>query len=552
MSSTSPLVFASRRSPVYAPKAMVAASQPLAVEAGLHVLRRGGTAADAAVAVAAVLAVTEPGSTGLGGDAFALYFDAGSGKTHALNGSGRAPAALTLERVREEGFAAGLPANSPLAITVPGACAAWCDLAGSFGVLDPDAVLDPATRFAQNGFAVGPVTAEAWRHGEDMLRRSPGARALLVDGGRAPREGELFKNPHMADVLTGLIEAVSWDAARDKFYRGDIARRIALAVQESGGVLDALDMAGHASTWDEPIEVEFMGRRVLECPPNGQGLAALVALSTLREYAAENGREALGEPGSALRLHLQIEALRLAFADTRLHAADPDHYDAPLDVLLSAAYARKRAAMLDPDKAAADTKTGVPANTSETVQFCVVDEQGNACSMVNSIYQNFGAGIVPPGLGFALHNRGLGFSLDPDHPGVLAPGKRPYHTIIPGMLLNDDGSLCGPFGVMGRFMQPQGHVQVLTSLLVDGADPQTCLDAPRFCIEVEGDGGILLEEGASPETSAALSAMGHKISPVAGHARAVFGRGQVILRDPGTGILAAGSDPRADGLALGY
>jgi gamma-glutamyltranspeptidase/glutathione hydrolase len=349
-----------------------------------------------------------------------------------------------------------------------------------------------------------------------------------------------------------LADAGSWQAARDWFYTGDPAARIAEIVQESGGVLDACDLAEHRSQWCDPMEVEFMGRRVLECPPNGQGLAALMALATLREYAEQNGLEALGKPGSALRLHLQIEALRLAFADTRLHAADPDNYDAPLKTLLSPGYARQRAALLDPGKAVADVESGVPVNTSETVQFCVVDERGNACSMVNSIYQNFGTGIVPRRMGFALHNRGLGFSLDPDHPGVLAPGKRPYHTIIPGMLLYGDGSLCGPFGVMGRFMQPQGHVQVLMSLLVDGADPQACLDAPRFCIEVEGDGGILLEEGASSETSAALSAMGHKLSPVSGHDRAVFGRGQMILRDPGSGVLVAGSDPRADGLALGY
>jgi gamma-glutamyltranspeptidase/glutathione hydrolase len=545
-----PLVFASRRSSVYAPKAMVAASQPLAVEAGLSVLRQGGTAADAAVAVAAVLAVTEPGSTGLGGDAFALYFDAESQKTYALNGSGRAPAGLTLDKVISMGLGGGLPVLSPLAITVPGACAAWCDLSERFGRLGLAPVLQKAASLASEGFAVGPVTAQAWHEAEGVLQRTLGGLTLLVDNQRAPRPGELFTNPGMAWVLGGLAGAGSPQAARGWFYKGEPAERIAEIVQESGGVLDAYDMAEHRSEWSEPIEVEFMGRRVQECPPNGQGLAALIALATLREYAALNGREALGEPGSALRLHVQIEALRLAFADVRLHAADPDVYKAPLETLLSPDYARERAALIDPGRATADVRSGAPVNTSETVQFSIVDEQGNACSMVNSIYQGFGTGIVPQEMGFALHNRGLGFSLDPEHPGALAPGKRPYHTIIPGMLLHADGTLCGPFGVMGRFMQPQGHVQVLMSLLVDGCDPQTALDAPRFCIEVEGDGDILLEEGAS--AGASLAAMGHKLRPVSGYARAVFGRGQIILRDPGTGVLAAGSDPRADGLALGY
>lgn len=552
MNTFPPLTFASRRSSVYAPRAMVAASQPLAVEAGLAVLRQGGTAADAAVAVAAVLAVTEPGSTGLGGDAFALYFDAGTGRTHALNGSGRAPAGLTLEKVMGMGLGGGLPVLSPLAITVPGACAAWCDLSECFGKLGLSPVLDQAARLARDGFAVGPVTAQAWHEAEGILRRTLGGLTLLVDKRRAPGPGELFTNPGMAWVLDGLAGAGSQNAAKTWFYHGEPARRIAEIVQESGGVLDAYDMAAHASEWSEPVEVEFMGRRVQECPPNGQGLAALIALATLREYAAVNGRQALGEPGSALRLHVQIEALRLAFADVRLHAADPGVYKAPLDMLLSPDYARERAAKIDPGRATADVRSGAPVNTSETVQFCIVDEQGNACSMVNSIYQGFGTGIVPRDMGFALHNRGLGFSLDPDHPGALAPGKRPYHTIIPGMLLYADGSLCGPFGVMGRFMQPQGHVQVLMGLLVDGCDPQAALDAPRFCIEVEGDGVILLEEGAAFGVRSGLAAMGHKPRPVSGYARAVFGRGQVILRDPETGVLAAGSDPRADGLALGY
>jgi gamma-glutamyltranspeptidase/glutathione hydrolase len=531
---------------------MVAASQPLAVEAGLRILRAGGAAADAAVAVAAALAVTEPCSTGLGGDAFALYHDAVTGRTFALNGSGRAPAGLTLDLIEKEGFSGGLPELHALTVTVPGACAAWCDLCERFGALGLDETLGPAARLARGGFAVEPVTAEFWSRGEEALGRAPGGSLFLTADGDAPKPGEKFKNPELGAVLEGLGAAGSPEEAARWFYRGEPAEHIVEAVRAAGGVLDAADLAGHRSEWTEPVEVEFMGRRVQECPPNGQGLAALIALSIVREYAAMRGGEALGGPGSAKRMHVLVEALRLAFADARLHAADPAVYEAPLETLLSVEYARKRAALIEPGRAVADVREGVPAATSETVQFCVVDERGNACSMVNSNYKGFGTGIVPERTGFSLHNRGLGFSLDPEHPGALGPGRRPYHTIIPGMLLNADGSLLGPFGVMGKFMQPQGHLQVLARMLIDGAGPQAALDEPRFCIDVEEDGTVLLEEGVALETGAALADLGHKVETVSGYERAVFGRGQIILRDPETGMLRGGSDPRADGLALGY
>jgi gamma-glutamyltranspeptidase/glutathione hydrolase len=341
------------------------------------------------------------------------------------------------------------------------------------------------------------------------------------------------------------------EEAKEWFYAGEPAELIAEAVQDAGGVLTKSDLSGHRSEWMQPIETGFMGRRVQECPPNGQGITALLALSIVREYMTLHGGQALDAAGSAGRMHVLIEALRLAFADARLHAADPAKYRAPLEKLLSAEYALGRARMIDPARASACAESGVPVASSETVQFCVVDQGGSACSMVNSNYKGFGTGIVPRRMGFSLHNRGLGFSLEPGHPNVLEPGKRPYHTIIPGMLLNADGSLYGPFGVMGAFMQPQGHLQVLTNLLVDGLDPQSALDEPRFCIQVEAGGSILLEEGVTPETASGLEALGHRIRFVSGYDRAVFGRGQVILRDPESGILAAGSDPRADGLALG-
>ena len=546
-----PMSFDSRRSAVYAPKAMVAASQPLAAEAGMHVLREGGSAADAAVAVAAVLAVTEPCSTGPGGDAFALYYDAVAGETFALNGSGRAPAGLGMDLIRNKGLEDGLPELHPFTVTVPGACAAWCDLLARFGAKSMHEVLGPAAALAREGFAVGPVTSEAWKRGEKVLSGAPGGTALLTADGDAPKPGERFDNQELAATLEALMRCGSPEEAKKWFYAGDPAELIAEVVQDAGGVLTKSDMAAHRSEWMQPIETDFMGRRVQECPPNGQGLAALMALSILREYMSVHGREALEAAGSGGRMHVLIEALRLAFADSRMHAADPAGYPAPLGKLLSAEYARSRAEMIDPGRAAADVRAGVPVASSETVQFCVIDQSGNACSMVNSNYKGFGTGIVPRRLGFSLHNRGLGFSLVPGHPNALEPGKRPYHTIIPGMLLNGDGSLFGPFGVMGAFMQPQGHVQVLTNILLDGLDPQAALDAPRFCIQVEADGSILLEEGVSPEAAAALETLGHRVEFVSGYDRAVFGRGQVILRDPESGILAAGSDARADGLALG-
>jgi gamma-glutamyltranspeptidase/glutathione hydrolase len=546
-----PMSFTSRRSAVYAPKAMVAASQPLAAEAGMHVLREGGSAADAAVAVAAVLAVTEPCSTGLGGDAFALYYDAVAGETFALNGSGRAPAGMSMDLIRKSGFEDGLPELHPYTVTIPGACAAWCDLLARFGGKSMHEVLGPAAALARDGFAVGTVTSEAWKRDEEMLSGAPGGTHLLTADGDAPKPGERFDNQELAATLEALMRYRSPEEAKKWFYAGDPAELIAEAVQDAGGVLTKGDMAGHKSEWMQPIETEFMGCRVQECPPNGQGLTALLALSIVREYISQHGRKALGAAGSAGRMHVLIEALRLAFADTLLHAADPARYHAPLEKLLSDEYALSRAKMIDPARAAAEVETGVPVASSETVQFCVVDQSGNACSMVNSNYKGFGTGIVPRRMGFSLHNRGLGFSLEPGHPNVLEPGKRPYHTIIPGMLLNADGSLYGPFGVMGAFMQPQGHLQVLMNLLLDWLDPQSALDEPRFCIQVEAGGPILLEEGISPETASGLEALGHRTEVVSGYDRAVFGRGQAILRDPESGVLAAGSDPRADGLALG-
>lgn len=523
---------------------MVATSQPLASEAGLSLLRAGGNAVDAAVGVAAALNVTEPTSTGIGGDCFALFYEAQTGQITALNGSGRAPAALTLELIEQQGLMGGLPPHHAHCVTVPGACAGWCDLLERHGTMPLADVLAPAIGLAEGGFPVAPITAHAWQAGaERQLARAPGGEELMVDG-RAPRAGEIFRNPGLARTLRAVAEG-----GKDAFYKGSIAGDIARAVRESGGVMATEDLAAHASAWPEPIRATYRGLRVWECPPNGQGLAALLALNVLEGFDLA-GREA----GGADRWHLLIEALRVAFADTAWYVADPAFAPAPLAALLSKGYAAERRRLIDPSRATLDTTRGAPVAGSDTVYFCVVDGWGNACSFINSNYMGFGTGIVPRGRGFTLQNRGHGFVLDPAHPNALAPGKRPYHTIIPGLITREDGSLYGPFGVMGGFMQPQGHVQVVVGMADDGLDPQAALDRPRFCLQTaEAGAELLLEEGTPEGVPEELARRGHRLrAGISGYERAVFGRGQIIRRDPDTGVLWGGSDGRADGCATGY
>ena len=551
--------FDSRRSAVYARGGMVATSQPLAVAAGLEILRQGGSAADAAIATAATLNVTEPTSTGLGGDCFALYYEAASGHVTALNGSGRAPAGLTIDRLRQEGLGTALPPYHPYTITVPGACAGWCDLLERYGRLPRSAVLAPAIRLAEEGFPVASVTAYFWRRSEERLRAAPNGIELTIQG-RAPQPGELFRNPGLAKTLRTIAEG-----GKQAYYQGRIAASITTVVQAAGGCLTEADLAAHTSTWEIPISVPYRGLRVWECPPNGQGLAALLALNILQGFDL-----AALPPLSAARLHLLIEAMRLAFADTRWYVADPATNPAPLAELLSSAYAAERRKLIDPRRATLDQHRGTPTTASDTVYLCAVDADGNACSFINSNYMGFGTGIVPKGWGFTLQNRGHNFSLDPEHPNALAPGKRPYHTIIPGMITKDSSQLSviseqfglsadatqhmlyGPFGVMGGFMQPQGHLQVVVGLVEDGLDPQQVLDRPRFCIDDGTTGGaVSLEEGLPEETVVGLRELGHPVKVVRGYARALFGRGQIIRCSAETGVLCGGSDPRADGCAMG-
>ncbi|WP_415718710.1 gamma-glutamyltransferase family protein [Maridesulfovibrio sp.] len=538
--------FNARRSPVYATKGMVASSQPLATEAGLEILRAGGNAADAAIAVAAALSVLEPCSTGLGGDAFALFYKAKEKKVSALNGSGKSAQAITLEKVTEMGIGSELPLRHAMTVNVPGALGLWADLIEQYGSMSLSEILSPAIRYAMQGFPVSPVTAQLWAEDAEILRTSPGGDQLLING-KAPRCGEIMLNRNLGQLLARLADC-SPHEAKKLFYEGDAAEKIVRVVRENGGFLSERDMADHSSLFQESICVNYRGYEIHECPPNGQGMAALLALNTLADINVSG----LGSPDSPERMHHLIEAMRLAFADARQHVADPEKYSVPLSKLLSPSYGARRAALILPDRAMLEITNGVPVNSSDTVYFCVVDKDGNGCSMVNSVYLGFGTGIVPEGLGFSLQNRGHNFSLNPEHPNVLAGGKRSYHTIIPGICLRADKSLHSTFGVMGGFMQPQGHMQIISAMLDDGVDPQEALNRLRFCIEPDETGGkIRLEEGMPMETVERLFDMGHALEMCGGYERSVFGRGQIIVRDPGTGVLCAGCDPRSDGYAGG-
>jgi gamma-glutamyltranspeptidase/glutathione hydrolase len=547
MTTDQEMLFTSHRSPVYGLRGMVATSQPLAVAAGLEIIAQGGNAADAAIATAAALNVTEPTSTGLGGDCFAIYYDASNGEVTALNGSGRAPMSLNIERLKKEGLGDSLPPFHPYTVTVPGACAGWCDLLARHGQLSLGQVLSPAIRLAEQGFPVAPITAYFWGRSAERLLNAPGGVELTIDG-CTPQAGEIFHNPGLARTLRKIAQD-----GKPAFYQGEIAKAIAQTVNQAGGCLSEDDLAAHASTWEQPISTTYRGLRVWECPPNGQGLAALLALNLLEGFDLHSL-----PPLSAQRWHLMIEAMRLAFADTRWYVADPAFSPAPIAKLLSKDYAAERRKLINPHQATLNQINGTPTTSSDTVYLCTVDSEGNACSFINSNYMGFGTCIVPAGWGFTLQNRGLGFSLDPSHPNALQPGKRPYHTIIPGMLTKDSKApdqlpnlLYAPFGVMGGFMQPQGHMQVVLGLVDDDLDPQAVLDRPRFCIDDGTAGGkIAIEGGVSAEVRAELSAMGHDIYHVNGYARALFGRGQIIRRDVHTGVLCGGTDPRADGCAM--
>ncbi len=526
--------YRSQRSCLIARHGVVATSQPLAVQAGIEILRRGGNAVDAALATAMALTVVEPTSNGIGGDAFALVWD---GHTlYGLNGSGRAPRALTLETVKAAGHET-MPTRGWLPVTVPGAPAAWRDLHKRFGALRFEELFEPAIFYAEQGHPVAPIVAQYWGYAAQAYAQLSGPEfrgwyEIFTLGGRAPAAGEIWSSPDHARTLRHLAQSHC-----DDFYQGTLAKLIVRFAQETGGVLTESDLREHTSTWVEPIKTSYRGYEVWEIPPNGQGLVALIALNILEDFElARYPRD------SAESFHLQIEALKLAFADGLRYTADPESVPVPTEKLLSKAYARQRRMLIS--GRALDPGAGDPY-AGGTVYLCTADGDGMMVSFIQSNYMGFGSGIVVPGTGIALQNRGACFSLDPQHPNCLQPGKRPYHTIIPGFLTRE-GQAIGPFGVMGGFMQPQGHIQVIVNTIDYHMDPQMSLDAPRW--QWVKNREVEIESDADPKVIEGLGAMGHDVKIAEPGGR--FGRGQIIWRLP-SGAYVAGSDKRADGCAAG-
>lgn len=520
------------RKPVYAPRGVCATSQPLATSAGAHVLRRGGNAVDAAIAAAAALTVLQPGSNDIGSDMFAMVWD--GRRLHGLNGSGRSPAGLTREAV-SPGPGGQMPEHGWPAVTVPGAPAGWRDLHEGFGSLPFRELFVDAIEYAEHGYPVSPAVAAGWAVGVDRYARLVGpeyeewGRVWTIDG-RAPRPGQRWRNPDAAGTLRLIAESRA-----EAFYHGEIARALAGHAARTGGFLTEADLAGHRSSWVEPVSASYRGHRVWELPPNGQGVAALLALNILA------GLDRAGVPEEERR-HLEIEAMKLAFADAHAYLADPDLVEVPTAGLLRPEYADRRRAEIGAE--AAEPKPGEPARAG-TVYLCTADPDGQMVSLIQSNYQGFGSFVAVPGYGFGLQNRGAGFSLDPAHPNVLAPGKRPFHTIIPGFLTRDDGDPVGPFGVMGGHMQPQGHLQLMVRTLDEGLDPQAALDAPRWFWHSGRQ--VHAEPELGEAVLAGLRSRGHQLVTGEGF----FGYGQAIWRQPDGGYVA-GSEPRADGCAVGF
>eukprot|EP01127_Copromyxa_protea_P003232 TRINITY_DN1307_c0_g4_i1.p1 TRINITY_DN1307_c0_g4~~TRINITY_DN1307_c0_g4_i1.p1 ORF type:complete len:555 (-),score=114.83 TRINITY_DN1307_c0_g4_i1:120-1706(-) len=528
---------------------MAASSQPLASSVGTEILRKGGNAADAAVAVASALNVLQPTSTGIGGDCFCLFWDAKEKVVKGMNASGRAPANLNLEYLQSIGITKENPWNpvDALCVTVPGAAAGWVDCIENFGSgnVTLHEVLKPAIDMARNGFPVGTVCALDWKNSENLLKGAPNGTEMLLDGTRSPEEGEVMKLPNLAQTFEDL--ALNGKKA---FYEGRIADSIVQTLKTVGGVMELEDLKNHVTTFVDPIKIDYKGHEVYEIPPNGQGIAALMALNIFEEFDLSEVTW-----GSTEHLHIMLECMRLAFSDASQYVADPEFSKVPVSGMLSKEYARERRNLISRDGGAnLEIKHGYPDKYSGTVYFCVVDGEGNACSFINSNYMGFGSGIVPQGCGFTLQNRGHNFSLDPEHPNHVAPKKRSYHTIIPGMIVKN-GQLFCPFGVMGGFMQPQGHFQVVSNLIDWKMSPQKALDAPRFLINGGTAAGLIyLEDGIKEEVLEELKKKGHYLHPtlLRGSDRCHFGIGQIIIRDPESGVLKAGSDPRHDGQAVGY
>ena len=534
------------RSEVIAQHGMVAASQPLAAQIGIDILKKGGSAVDAAIAVNAALGLMEPTGSGIGGDLFAIVWDNKTQQIYGLNASGPAPMALSLEYFKKKGLKR-VPFYGPLPWTVPGCVDGWCELHKRFGKLPLDTVLAPAIGYARNGFPMSELIAYYWQRSVERFKEYANFQKLYAPGGKLLKKGDVFKNPELARTLS-LIAG----KGRDGFYGGEVAERLVEYSKRVGGFFQMKDFSNYKAEWIKPLHVNYRGYDVWELPPNGQGIAALQMLNMLKAFDLRG----MGH-NTAQYLHTLIEIKKIVYEDRARFYADPRFVKLPIAALLSESYAKQRLTLLDPNRAQSRIPAGNPGlEKGDTVYLTVVDKDFNAVSLIQSNYYGFGSGMVPDGLGFCIQDRGALFSLDEGHLNVFEPGKRPFHTIIPAFVTKDNKPVF-TFGVMGGAMQPQGHVQVLLNILEFGMNIQEAGDAPRFRhgdssqpdLGIMNDGGtVYLEGGITTQVIRDLLARGHRIS----NARGGFGGYQGIWIDHGRKILIGASESRKDGCAIGY
>ena len=538
------------RSEVFAVHGMAATSHPLATDAAVEILRAGGSAVDAAIAANSCLGLMEPTGNGIGGDLFAIVWDAKEKKLHGFNGSGRSPRSLTLDKLRQEVAALGkeeIPAHGTLPISIPGCVDGWTQLHGRFGVLPLDEVLAPAIRHAREGFPVTELISHYWKISARVLGKQPGFLETFTREGKTPAVGEIWKNPDLASTLEQI--AIN---GRDGFYEGPVAQRIAAFIQEHGGYVTVEDLKSHRGEWIEPVSTSYRGIEVWQLPPNGQGIAVLALLNIMEGFPVKEWGF-----GSADLLHHFIEAKKLVFEDRARDYADMDFHDVPLKRLISKEYANELRAKIAPAEAKQRIDTGRPqTDRGDTVYLSVADSAGNMVSLIQSNYRGIGSGVCPTGLGFGLQDRGELFCLEDGHANVYAPGKRPFHTIIPGFATRD-GQPWLSFGVMGGATQPQAQAWVLMNIIDFGMNLQEAGDAPRLVHVgssqptgfIMKDGGeVALESGFSPSVIEELRKRGHKI----GDRKGLFGGYQAVMRDSKKGVWVGASESRKDGHAAGY
>lgn len=528
--------YPSRRSVIFGKKGMVCTSQPLAAQAGLDVLKKGGNAIDAVIATAICMTVLEPTGNGLGSDAFALVWIKNDKKLYGLNGSGYAPELMTVENVKAKGFDA-VPDRGWTPVTVPGAPSAWAELHKRFGKLPFADLFAPAIEYAEKGYPVHPIVGLLWERAVDVFTPfkdkpefKPFFDTFMKDG--VPAIGSMVKLPYHAKTLRELAATNC-----ESYYRGEIAQAIDKFSAETGGFLRAGDLAKYKAEWVEPIHTNYHGYDVCEIPPNGHGIVALMTLNILSKLKGLEDRDA------EATIHKQLEAMKLAFVDGKEYVTDPRDMKMKVDFMLSEKYAQMRADEINEE---ALMPKPIDPNCGGTVYLCAADEEGNMVSFIQSNFKGFGSGIVVPGYGISFNDRGCSFSLDPKADNTLVPGKKPYHTIIPGFLMKD-GEAVGPFGVMGGFMQPQGHVQVMMNMIDFGLNPQEALDAPRW--QWVGGKKVEIEEGFGEEIAEALRKRGHEVKVMKDFTS--FGRGQIILRDK-EGVLTGATEPRTDGCVAAW